>query len=423
MLMATNIPSSIAISFMLLYFFYTIYSLNKCKNLIKFVLSLLFLIFISITCYYVFESGLINLCFLSVMNIIIFKIIEKENILEYIFISLYFIFIKLLSYVIVAWIMNLISYEVIFPIYYTIYLSDILLLILLLCTVKLFKIYLFKIREYTVFYVAIHIILILLFLSYLITIFKKGELLIESSIEIFLITVLVFLIYKMISKVLLVEKENYLIKLHNEELRFNQKNYDNIVNSIHEIKKIKHDMNHLLLLLLDYCENKNYEKIHNVLVSQLKFLNDAYFLIDTGNQSLNLILSSQISKIKKENIEFISNTFDEEIHIDKIDFYVLLGNLLDNAIENCTSQSIKKILLNIYREDQYLIINIKNTSLHNPLLENPQFCTTKVDSSNHGFGIVAIEKIVKKYNGMIIYDYSYNYFIINLKLVNQSIIV
>lgn len=423
MLIATNIPSSIAIPILLLYFFYNIYSLNKLKNRIKFIISLLLLVLISLLCYFTFKSGFINLCIISIITIIAFKIIEKNNILEYIFVSLYFIFLKLLSYVIITWVMDLISYEVIFPISYTIYLSDILLFIFLLSTTKLFKSYLFKIREYTIFYVAIHIVLILLYLSYLVTIFKKGEVLIESSIEIFLISFLVFLIYKMVSKVVTIEKENYIIKLNNEELKFNQKNYNNIVNSINETRKIKHDMNHFLLLLLDYCKNKEYNKISSLLTSQLELINDPKSFIDTGNQSLNLILSSQIAKIKKENIEFISNTFDEEVHIDKIDFYILLGNLLDNAIENCTSQSIKKILLDIYIEEQYLIINIKNTTLLNPLINNPQFHTTKTDSGNHGFGISTIERIVKKYNGIIVYDYSYNYFIINLKLVNKSTII
>lgn len=420
MLIATNIPSSIAIPFMLLYFFCSIYSLKKLNNWIKIIISFLLLVSTSLLCYFVFKSGFINLCIITIINIIIFKIIEKNNVLEYIFVSLYFVFLKLLSYVIITWIMDLISYEVIFPISYTIYLSDILLFIILLSTTKLFKSYLYKIREYTIFYVAIHIVLILLYLSYLITIFKKGELLIESSIEIFLISSLVLLIYKMVSKVVTVEKENYFIKLHNEELKFNQKNYTNIVHSINEIRKIKHDMNHFLLLLLDYCKNKEYDKIKTTLTQQLKLINDSNSIIDTGNQSLNLILSSQIEKINKENIEFISNSFNEEVYIDKIDFYALLGNLLDNAIENCTSQSIKKILLDIYTEDQYLIVNIKNTTLSNPLLDNPQFHTTKTDSHNHGFGMNTIENIVKKYNGMIIYDYSCNYFIVTLKLTNKS---
>lgn len=299
MLISTNIFSSMITPLMLLYLFYSVYSFNIFKNWLKFIISLPLLVFVSLSCYIFFKSGFINLCIVSIINIIIFKVIERNNTLEYIFVSLYFIFLKLLSYVIMMWFMHLISYEVIFPIFYTIYLSDILLFIFLLSTTKLFQLYIFKIREYTVFYVAIHIVLILLYLSYLVTIFKKGELLVESSIEIVLVSCLVFLIYKMVNKVISIEKENYTMKLHNEELKFNQKNYHQIVDSMQEIRKIKHDMNHFLLLLLDYCKTKEYDKIKSNLIDKLELINDSNSFIDTGNQSLNLILSSHIKKTKK----------------------------------------------------------------------------------------------------------------------------
>lgn len=137
--------------------------------------------------------------------------------------------------------------------------------------------------------------------------------------------------------------------------------------------------------------------------------------MNTGNASLNLILSSQLSKIKDKNIEFITSQFDEDIPMDKVDFYVLLGNLLDNAIENCTSKSIKKIILDIYKKDHDLIIHIKNTSIHNPLIDNPNFNTTKEDYG-HGFGMRSIMNIVNKYHGEITYDYSYRYFGVQIKI-------
>ena len=410
MMLETNSISFITCSLMLLSFFYYVYSISIKENLIKYSGSVVLLSSVSIISSMFIHNGLISICILG-LCLVLFK---QDSLLESLFISLYFIFLKVLTYVIMTWGITIFIYDLILPIHYTIYGSDILLCLFLLLTRHLFKNYLTRIREYTTFYLGIHSVLILIYLSYLITIFKKGSLLLESSIEIVLITILVILIYQMVNRILSIEKENYLVKLNNEELKFNKKNYENIISHMNEIRKIKHDMNHMLLSLLDDCEKKDYESLHNHINKQLHRINDTP-TIDTGNASLNLILSSQLSKVKDKNIEFITSQFDDDIPMDKVDFYVLLGNLLDNAIENCTSKSIKKIILDIYKEDHDLVINIKNTSIHNPLVDNPNFNTSK-EGRGHGFGMRSIMNIVNKYHGEITYDYSYRYFSVQIKM-------
>lgn len=413
MMLETNSISFITCSLMLLSFFYYVYSINIKENLIKYIGSVVLLSSVSIISSMFIHNGLISLCILG-LCLVLFK---QDSLLESLFISLYFIFLKVLTYVIMTWGITIFIYDLVLPIHDTIYGSDILLCLFLLLTRHLFKNYLTRIREYTTFYLGIHSVLILIYLSYLITIFKKGSLPLESSIEILLITILVILIYQMVNRILSVEKENYLVKLNNEELKFNKKNYENIITHMNEIRKIKHDMNHMLLSLLDDCEKKDYESLHNHINKQLHRINDTP-TIDTGNASLNLILSSQLSKVKNKNIEFITSQFDDDIPMDKVDFYVLLGNLLDNAIENCTSKSIKKIILDIYKDEHDLVIDIKNTSIHNPLIDNPNFNTTKEDRG-HGFGMHSIMNIVNKYHGEITYDYSYRYFSVQIKLKSE----
>lgn len=409
-MLETNNISFIACSLMLLSFFYYVYSISIKENLIKFIGSVVLLSSVSIISSLLIHTGLISLCILG-LCLILFK---QDSVIECLFISLYFIFLKVLTYVLVAWGITIFIYDLVLPIHDTIYGSDILLCVFLFLTGHLFKDYLKRIREYTAFYLGIHSVLILIYLSYLITIFKKGSLPLESSIEIVLITILVILIYQMVNRILSVEKENYLVKLNNEELKFNKKNYENIITHMNEIRKIKHDMNHMLLSLLDDCEKKDYESLLIHINNQLHRINETQ-TVDTGNISLNLILSSQLSKIKDKNIEFIASQFDDNIPMDKVDFYILLGNLLDNAIENCTSKSIKKIILDIYKDEHDLVIDIKNTSIHNPLVDNPNFNTTKEDRG-HGFGMRSIMNIVNKYHEKITYDYSYRYFSVQIKI-------
>lgn len=408
-MLETNNISFIALSLMLLSFFYYVYSISIKENLIKFIDSVLLLSSVSIISSMFIHNGFLSICILG-LCLILFK---HDRLLECLFISIYFIFLKVLTYVIMTWGINIFIYDLVLPIHDIVYGSDLLLCIFLLLTRHLFKGYLMRIKEYTAFYLGIHSVLTLIYLSYLITIFKKGSLPLESSIEIVLITILVMLIYQMVNRILSIEKENYLVKLNNEELKFNKKNYENIITHMNEIRKIKHDMNHMLLSLLEDCEKKDYESLHNHINNQLHRINETQ-TVDTGNASLNLILASQLSKIKGKNIEFISSQFDDT-PMDKIDFYVLLGNLLDNAIENCTSKSIKKIILDIYKESNDFVIDIKNTSINNPLVDNPNFNTTKEDCG-HGFGMRSIMNIVNKYHGVISYDYSYRYFSVQIRI-------
>ena len=409
-MLETNNISFLALSLMLLSFFYYVYSISIKENLIKFIGSVLLLSSVSIISSMFIHNGLLSICILG-LCLILFK---HDRLLECLFISIYFIFLKVLTYVIMTWSINIFIYDLVLPIHDIVYGSDLLLCIFLLLTRHLFKDYLMRIKEYTAFYLGIHSVLTLIYLSYLITIFKKGSLPLESSIEIVLITILVMLIYQMVNRILSIEKENYLVKLNNEELKFNKKNYENIISHMNEIRKIKHDMNHMLLSLLDDCEKKDYESLHDHIHNQLHTINKTQ-TVDTGNASLNLILSSQLSKIKDKNIEFIASQFDDDIPIDKVDFYILLGNLLDNAIENCTSKSIKKIILDIYKESNDFVIDIKNTNINNPLVDNPNFNTTKEDCG-HGFGMRSIVNIVNKYHGEITYDYSYRYFSVQIRI-------
>ena len=410
MMLETNNISFIALSLMLLSFFYYVYSISIKENLIKFIGSVLVLSSVSIISSMFIHNGLLSICILG-LCLILFK---HDRLLECLFISIYFILLKVLTYVIMTWGINIFIYDLVLPIHDIVYGSDLLLCIFLLLTRHLFKGYLMRIKEYTAFYLGIHSVLTLIYLSYLITIFKKGSLPLESSIEIVLITILVMLIYQMVNRILSIEKENYLVKLNNEELKFNKKNYENIITHMNEIRKIKHDMNHMLLSLREDCEKKDYEALHNHTNNQLHRINETQ-TVDTGNASLNLILASQLSKIKGKNIEFISSQFDDDTPMDKMDFYVLLGNLLGNAIENCTSKSIKKIILDIYKESNDFVIDIKNTSINNPLVDNPNFNTTKEDCG-HGFGMRSIMNIVNKYYGEITYDYSYRYFSVQIRI-------
>ena len=82
---------------------------------------------------------------------------------------------------------------------------------------------------------------------------------------------------------------------------------------------------------------------------------------------------------------------------------ILIGNLLDNAIEECEkiSDGEKEIIIKITKGRFYLNISVKNPT-HCPVLKyNPDLVSTKEAKEFHGMGVKSIKNIVAKYDGLI----------------------
>lgn len=128
----------------------------------------------------------------------------------------------------------------------------------------------------------------------------------------------------------------------------------------------------------------------------------------TGNDLIDALINYKYGIAKKYGI-----TVEAELYvpmtISKIaygDLSIILGNLLDNAIEAARECSQKrKINIDMKMKRKNLIINIRNTYEKAPN-RNKQgdFVTGKEDFENHGFGIKSVKRAVDKYAGSIIFE-------------------
>ena len=86
--------------------------------------------------------------------------------------------------------------------------------------------------------------------------------------------------------------------------------------------------------------------------------------------------------------------------LDYKDAGILLGNILDNAIEACEriNKDRRWIKIDIFRQKNILFIKVCNTK--NKELANISK-SSKRDVYNHGIGVSSIESIVKKYDGYV----------------------
>ena len=153
-------------------------------------------------------------------------------------------------------------------------------------------------------------------------------------------------------------------------------------------------------------------------------LNKTDSFIDAKNPVVSALLTYKRTVCQQNQIQFKYHLEYEDIPVAPIDLSIMLGNLLDNAIEAC--MKINPVSLRIIRfamgcYDGHITIVCSNpyTELYpqtKTSSEDIKLLSSKSDKNNHGFGLINIQEITEKYNGKMDIQASDNVFTITLYL-------
>ena len=171
-----------------------------------------------------------------------------------------------------------------------------------------------------------------------------------------------------------------------------------------DFRRMRHDLKNQMISLLQLLEQKKYNKLEHELVelTELKVLQGKLGSI-TDNSIVNTIVNYKKEMARNEGIAFNCNiNVPIELPFNSEDLCVILGNVLDNAIEANKRGNVKKtfISLDIVFDGMNLIVVVEN-SFDGKLLLNKSgnVFTRKRNVKNHGIGLYSVQKILKTYNG------------------------
>ena len=135
----------------------------------------------------------------------------------------------------------------------------------------------------------------------------------------------------------------------------------------------------------------------------LRELNDDLVNVDTvlktGRVMVDAILNGKISIAAGNDIPVNAKAkLPPNLDMNDVDLCVVIGNLMDNAIEGCMELPPEERLIRIYMEMKgtYLYLVLTNTAGGK---KKHSFRTSK--GEGHGFGIARIDSIVKKCGGYV----------------------
>lgn len=209
------------------------------------------------------------------------------------------------------------------------------------------------------------------------------------------------LIYHMVIQHIRVINDNLELIELNHQLTMKELQYDNLQERITEARQAKHDIRHHISMMRDLLQKGEYDKLKKYLDSYQKTVPDDSTFVYCENRAVNILLMFFAQQAKNNDIDFVvSAAVPEQIGIAAADLSVLLGNLLENAIDACTAVPAEKrrILIKARTDSASLFFAIDNS--YNGIVRRDKhgnYLTTKKKGS--GLGISSAQNIVKQYDG------------------------
>ena len=181
------------------------------------------------------------------------------------------------------------------------------------------------------------------------------------------------------------------------------RHYDEVDTMYRKMRGWRHDYHNHIQVLKAHMSLNQYNQASEYLDKLEEDLTTVDTVLKTGNIMVDAILNSKLTMIMERKIQVDATAIvPQDIAISGIDLSVLIGNILDNAMEACMQVEEEKdrfirIYIDIVKKQLY--ISVTNSMEGRASKTGNLFLSSK--QGNHGFGLLRIDSIVAKYNGFI----------------------
>lgn len=218
------------------------------------------------------------------------------------------------------------------------------------------------------------------------------------SMGLLIVNFLILYLYNMLEKSYAHKYENDLLK---QKVQMYANQMDIMLHSENKVRELCHDMKHHMNEVKLLAGSGDTESIEKYIDKMTDFLQNPDELVSSGNMEIDSVLNYMLHKAKKS-----LTTVEVKVQIPEdmkhsFDVNIILGNLLENAIEAAEQTKEKKLSVEVYWRQEVLRVEIANSYSGKLKRTGGKLLTTKEDAALHGIGLQSVRKIVEKYNGVM----------------------
>ena len=184
-----------------------------------------------------------------------------------------------------------------------------------------------------------------------------------------------------------------------------EQHYAEIENMYTKMRSWRHDYHNHIQVLFTCLENGETDEAMRYLAEIQENLVSVDTALKTGNTMVDAILGSKIALMNAKNIPVKATAkVPSKLAVSDIDLCIIIGNLLDNAIEESRKLPKEDRFIRVYlgQKNTQLYLIFTNAAGKKQSKHGRLFFSSK--NSEHGFGLSRVESVVTKYGGQFFAD-------------------
>ncbi len=201
--------------------------------------------------------------------------------------------------------------------------------------------------------------------------------------------------------------------------------YNSIIENWQNLRRVRHDLRHFVLMAGEYLDSGQYDKLRLFLSKIAETTEQSSKVALSGNTIIDALVGYWQAEGRRQGVDVRARLQQQEVHADDVCVTIIVGNLLENAVEAAArtpSPMEKYVDISIAVAGGMLLVKVSNSFNGQLRREEGRFYSAKLGFAQPGLGVENIRTIVQKYDGYMEFDIQEHTFSVAVGIGNRKII-
>ena len=183
--------------------------------------------------------------------------------------------------------------------------------------------------------------------------------------------------------------------------------YSMLQKQIEDTRHARHDLKQHLNVIQGCLESGDVARLKDYITKYGQKLSTLSPKTYCSNYAVDAVIRHYGERAQEHGIRFDSHiVFPSQLWISEPDICILLGNLLENAVDACITEPAESPFIQIHARvagERAISITVDNSCPNPPVMKDGFFLSSK--HSGNGTGTISIRNIAAQYNGIVDFKY------------------